>query len=140
MDDQERGEDPEIIITQTGIVADIIQGDTIMLTSGETVKLIGYLIDPHEESLYYQTQAVQRLKGLILNKEIELERDITDRDKYGSLLRYIYYNETNVNFILVHEGYAKSYPVEPDVKYKVEFIIREDLARTKRLGIWEHII
>ena len=48
---------------------------------------------------------------MILNKEVRLEKDESEKDEYGRLLRYVYVNISGVEFFvnkqLVQERYAK---------------------------------
>ena len=63
-------------------VSKVIDGDTITLENGEKVRLIG--IDTPERGQCYYKEAKLRLTELVLNKKVELEKDITNRDKYKS--------------------------------------------------------
>jgi Staphylococcal nuclease homologue/Excalibur calcium-binding domain len=65
-----------------------------------------------------------------------LEKDVSDKDMYGRLLRYVFIDDIFINKIMVQEGYAKAYPYEPDTKYKVEFTDLESQAKDNQLGIW----
>lgn len=51
-----------------------------------------------------------RLKELVLNKEVVIETNHDDRGKYGRHLATIYLDGVNVNQQLIEEGFAKSYP------------------------------
>jgi len=44
---------------------------------------------------------------MILDKDVFLEKDRTNIDKYGRLLRYVYVNDLMTNLILVEGGYAR---------------------------------
>jgi len=46
-----------------------------------------------------------------------LEKDITDRDKYNRLLRYVFVDDVFINLELVKQGFAYSYSYPPDIKY-----------------------
>lgn len=77
-----------------------------------------------------------------------MERDISDRDKYDRLLRYIWLEEpaTNpslsdiekntLNGILVKEGYAYANCYKPDIKYQEYLKELEKSAQENKLGIW----
>ncbi len=117
-------------------VSKVIDGDTITLDNGEKVRLIG--IDTPERGQCYYKEAKLRLTELVLNKKVELEKDITNRDKYKRLLRYIYIDNSSINKILVEEGYAKSYYYPPDIKNYQIFRQSEKLAKKNSLGMWKH--
>ena len=53
------------------------------------------------------------LESLILSKEVILEADIQDKDKYDRLLRYVYLNETFINKEIYKAGYAEMMIVPP---------------------------
>ena len=72
-----------------------------------------------------------------------MEKDITDRDKYGRLLRYVYVDPSAgsgqvlfVNLELVKQGFATSYTYPPDVKHQSEFLAAETEAREAKRGLW----
>jgi micrococcal nuclease len=50
-------------------------------------------------------------------KSIRLEKDISEKDKYGRILGYVYVDNVFVNAEIVRFGYthAKAYP--PDIKH-----------------------
>ncbi|MBI4895073.1 MAG: thermonuclease family protein [Candidatus Aenigmarchaeota archaeon] len=114
-------------------VIKVIDGDTLTLENKRKVRLSG-INTPETGECYYE-EAKQRLTTLVLNKEIFLERDITDIDKYDRLLRYVYVDNISVNFLLVNESYAKVYDkYKDDTKYYEELKTLENLAKDK--GVW----
>src|SRR3989344_1209308 len=84
------------------IVYNIVDGDTLDIELGR-VRLSG-INTPETGECYYE-EAKEKLKELVLQQEVFLETDMTDIDKYGRFLRYIYTNSTFVNGYLVQEGY-----------------------------------
>ena len=85
---------------------------------------------------------------ILKDKEIYLERDISDRGKYDRLLRYIWLEKPlsnpelsdienkTLNGILVKEGYAYANYYKPDIKYHNFLKGLEKSAQDKNLGIW----
>lgn len=116
------------------IVARVIDGDTVELTTGERVRLLGMDADEMGGKCY--EEARDRLKELIEGKEVILERDVTDKDRYGRLLRYIFVDDTFVNVVLVREGLATVYTVKPDTKYLEQFERALLLAREEGGCVW----
>ncbi len=115
------------------IVSEVIDGDTVRLNTEEKVRLSG--INTAERGECYYEEAKSRLKELVLNKPVYLETDVTDRDKYDRLLRYIYINSTMINALLVEEGFAKVYDkYKEDTKYYEKLKEIEKNATEK--GIW----
>ncbi len=115
-------------------VTQVIDGDTIILEGGHRVRYIG--IDaPERDEPFYQ-EAKEANQALVEGKRVRLERDISQRDMYGRLLRYVWANGTLVEAELVRQGYAvaKAYP--PDTKYQAELEQIERQARETGRGIW----
>ncbi len=119
---------------ETFEVSRIIDGDTIELSNGDRVRLIG--INTPETGQPYYNEATEKLRELIGTSTVTLKKDVDDKDRYGRLLRYIYVNDTFVNLEMVREGYAIAYDYELNVKYSDEFHEAEQEAREARLGIW----
>ncbi len=119
---------------ETFEVSQIIDGDTIRLSTGEKVRLIG-INSPERDQPYY-AEATQKLSELIGDNQVTLKKDVTDKDQYGRLLRYIYVNDSFVNLEMVKQGYAISYPFPPNTKHVDEFEDAEEEARNSQIGIW----
>lgn len=117
-----------------GIVDYVVDGDTIELRGGERVRMIG--INTPEIGQPYSSEAKNKLKELIEGKEVVLEKDITDRDQYGRLLRYIWLKDILINLEMVRLGYANSYTYPPDVKYQDQIVATETEARENKIGLW----
>lgn len=117
------------------IISKVIDGDTIKLKTGETVRLLG--INAPEKGQPYYEEATNRLKELVEGKEVALERDIDDKDKYGRLLRYIFVNGENINVELIREGLATLYIVPPNFKYRYELEQAQNEAKTLKRNIWK---
>lgn len=116
-------------------VVNIVDGDTLDLDNGERVRLSG-INTPETGECYYQ-EAKNKLAKLVLEKEVYLERDFSDRGNYGRLLRYIYVDDIMVNSVLVLNGYAKVYhKYKDDTKRYEELSKLEEVAIEKNLGLW----
>ncbi|MCA9388858.1 thermonuclease family protein [Candidatus Berkelbacteria bacterium] len=124
--------------TNTVLVTKIIDGDTIELETGQRVRYIG--IDTPEitkgKKECYGQSAKAYNQDLILNKKITLIKDVSETDRYGRLLRYIYLDDVFVNEQLVKNGYAYAATFPPDVKFSNYFIQLENQARSLGLGLW----
>jgi endonuclease YncB( thermonuclease family) len=113
----------------------IIDGETFELTDGKSVRLIG--IDAPEAGETCSTEATQQLSSLIAGETVYLEKDISETDIDGRLLRYVYMNGIFVNLELVYYGcvYAVSYP--PDIAYASQLADAEDNAQSHERGcLW----
>lgn len=118
-------------------VVRVIDGDTIEISTGEKIRYIG--IDAPEDTTKKQCFGVESTKKnieLVLNKEIRIEKDKSDKDRYGRLLRYVYVGDQFINKILVNEGYAKSKSYPPDTRYQEAFDNAELYAKNNNLGLW----
>lgn len=111
-------------ILKSAKVIEIIDGDTIKIESGETIRLLHINTAEKGERCYEEVK--ERLQGLIENKTVWLERDMQNTDQYGRKLRYVFleYNtnpenyESFVNLMLIEEGFATLLIVQPNMKYK----------------------
>jgi micrococcal nuclease len=118
----------------TTMVVRVIDGDTIVIEGGYHVRYIG--VDSPETDEYYYTDATQMNRKLVEGKQVRLESDISDKDKYGRLLRYIFVDDVFVNAEMVRQGcaWASAYP--PDIKYQVYLEAMEKEARQLKRGFW----
>ena len=119
----------------TAKVVRVIDGDTIVIDDGNHVRYIG--VDSPETDEFYYSEATQMNIDLVDGKEVRLESDITDKDKYGRLLRYVYAGDVFVNAEIVRQGCAWSTAYPPDVKYQVYFEALEKEARETKRGFWK---
>lgn len=116
------------------VVERVIDGDTIRLTNGKIVRLLG--IDAPEKNQKYYLEAKEQLEK-IEGMKVRLERDKKFKDEYGRLLRYVFVGKNFVNLELVSYGYARAMVVKPNIKYEKEFLEAERLAKKSQLGIWK---
>ena len=92
----------------------VIDGDTIQLSSGKIIRLI--CIDAPEINKEKGKEARDFLEKLVLNKRVRLEKDSSEKDKYGRLLRYVYIESVFVNKELVKNNYASVFRYGDNVK------------------------
>ncbi len=102
--------------TDKAYVSRVIDGDTIVLSTGEHIRVIGENTPEKKEKGF--KEAKKRLEELVLNKEVELEAEKRDKDKYGRLLRDVYINGKLVSEIMIEEGYAEVLIYSPNNKYE----------------------
>jgi micrococcal nuclease len=121
-------------------VTRVIDGDTIEIEGGERVRYIGIdtpeTVDPRKPVQCFGVEASNKNKELVEGKTVRLEKDITDRDKYNRLLRYVYVGDTFINLELVKQGFAYSYSYPPDIKYQEQFVKSQQEAREAKRGLW----
>lgn len=121
-------------------VTRVIDGDTIEIEGGQKIRYIGIdtpeTVHPNEPVGCYGKEASDKNTGLVLNKEVRLEKDVSETDKYGRLLRYVWIEDLMVNEYLVREGFAVSSSYPPDIKYQERFVEAQRKAREKGKGLW----
>lgn len=126
---------------EVAYVESVVDGDTIKLSTGDVVRYIGVdtpeTVDPRTPPQCLGKEASNKNKELVEGKSVRLERDVSDTDRYGRLLRYVYLEDGRmVNDILAREGFAKAASYPPDVKYQRQLLEAEQSARTNQWGLW----
>lgn len=128
---------------ERGVVVRVVDGDTIEVDLNgvrESVRYIGIdtpeTVHPQKPVECFGREASARNRALVEGKSVVLVRDVTDRDKYGRLLRYVYIDDLFVNEVLVREGYATVYTYPPDVREDVRLREAERVARREGVGLW----
>jgi len=66
-----------------------------------------------------------------------LEKDVSEIDRYGRLLRYVYLDALFVNGELVEKGYAELYRYPPDIALCDELETLESKAKAQKIGLWD---
>ena len=89
---------------RTFLVTRVIDGDTLELSNGETVRLVG--IDTPEVGECGYDRATKNLVDLALDKRVQLTRSDEDRDHYGRLLRYVDVGSKDAGLRLIQNGNA----------------------------------
>ncbi len=119
----------------------VIDGDTVEIENGSRVRYIG--IDTPEMSRKkdqkdecFAREATQKNRDLVEGKHVRLEKDVSETDTYGRLLRYVYVGEEMVNEILVKDGYAYAVTFPPDVRFETLFRESQRQAKIEKQGMW----
>ena len=118
-------------------VTQVIDGDTIAIEGGYKVRYIGIdtpEIYPKLEA--YGMEALEANRKLVEGKEVRLEWDVSETDKDGRLLRYVYVDDIFVNAELVRQGLAEAKAYPPDIKHQDYLEELEAEAREAGRGIW----
>jgi micrococcal nuclease len=125
-------------------VTEVVDGDTIRvrLASGqvETVRYIGVdtpeTVQPNTPVQCFGPEATARNRQLVEGKTVELEKDVTERDRFGRLLRYVFVGGAHIGEVLVREGYARSVAYPPDTKYQTALDAAQREAQQAGRGLW----
>ena len=126
----------------TFVVKRVVDGDTIVLSNGERVRLIGVdtpeSVHPRKPVEYFSKEASAFTKKMVEGKPVRLEYDWNRRDKYGRTLAYVYRMPDNLflNAEIVKQGYGHAYTRFP-FKYMEEFRRYESEARDMERGLWK---
>ncbi|MBM3156912.1 MAG: thermonuclease family protein, partial [Chloroflexi bacterium] len=129
--------------TGTAQVVRVIDGDTIEVNiNGRTytVRYIGIdtpeTVHPEKPVQEFGVEASNKNKEFVSGKTVRLEKDVSETDRYGRLLRYVYVGDLFVNAELVRLGFAQVATYPPDVKYTDLFLQLQREAREAGRGLW----
>jgi micrococcal nuclease len=121
----------------------VIDGDTIEVILNSQIYKVRYIgidtpeiVDTGKPVHPYGLEASVKNKELVQDKTVLLEKDVSETDKYGRLLRYVWVGEVFINAELVKLGYAQAISYPPDVKYQELFLGLQREARAVKIGLW----
>jgi micrococcal nuclease len=138
---------------RTLTVSRVIDGDTILLSNDQKVRLIGVDTPEVHESQKLEKDSIRTKRdkatiqalgnksaeftsNLVLNKTVRLEYGQQRKDKYGRTLGYLYLPDGRfVNLEIIRQGYAHAYTRFP-FKYQDQFIQAERESRENQRGLW----
>ena len=126
----------------------VVDGDTIRVMVGgieERVRFIGVdtpelnVTSPASPDPYAEAATVSNAR-LLAEGRLVLEKDVSERDRYGRLLRHVWVENDGtwvlVNLALVVEGFAQVSTYPPDVKYADVLLAAQADARAEGRGLW----
>jgi|GEM_PF-1043819 len=124
-------------------VTRVIDGDTIEVEIQGKSYRVRYIGIDTPETVHpvippqpFGAEATAKNKELVEGKTVRLEKDVSEMDSDGRLLRYIYVGDLCVNAELVKWGYARAAAYPPDTKYASYFLSLENEAKSSQRGIW----
>ncbi len=132
-------------IEGTYAVTRVYDGDTIAVDvdgQTETIRLIGIdaaeIQSPYSEAECFGNESREYARSLLADKVVRLEADESqdNRDDYDRLLRYVYLDDTNINYQLVLEGYAHEYTYRDEYSNQAMFRAAEQQAQQQQNGLW----
>lgn len=127
----------ELPASSTGVVVSVSDGDSIVVDVDgrrERLRLIG--IDAPEEGDCLADESTAWLAARVDGRVVVLERDVSDRDRFGRLLRYVFVEGEHVNENSVAAGMARAVRFEPDTARAGALEAAERQARQSRTGLW----
>jgi endonuclease YncB( thermonuclease family) len=126
---------------QLARVVEVVDGDTIRVVIDGveySVRYIGIDAPEVQNNEWYGAESRDANADLVSGKDVLLEKDVSDTDQYGRLLRYVYLVDgTFVNAELVLLGVAESKAYPPDTKYYDYLETLEQEAKSENLGQWQ---
>jgi micrococcal nuclease len=126
---------------EKGIVDTVIDGDTIILKDGRTIRYLGINTPetnhPTKGLECFGAEATIKNNELLNEKKITLECGNEDIDEYGRYLRYVYVNDVFINAELVEEGFAVAFPFGQTEKFDQVFVQLENYSRLQNKGMWK---
>ncbi|MFN3336257.1 MAG: thermonuclease family protein [Thermomicrobium sp.] len=140
---------PEIAVpAESALVVNVIDGDTLTVRTahGEAiVRLIG--IDAPERGdqnrpaeCFFEAATAALAQLTPPGSTVFLERDVSETDRYGRLLRYVWIVRARswllVNEELVRQGAAIAREYPPDIRYSDRLAAAQRDAQRARAGLW----
>lgn len=131
-------------------VVKVVDGDTLRviydgIEKEVKVRLIGINTPESVAPETYRTENTaegKKVSDLVKEKvqegdKLYLEYDVSETDKYGRILAYVYFPDgTMMQDWLLENGYAEIYTLKPDTKYAEHFAELEQQAKEQNIGIW----
>ena len=121
----------------------VMDGDTILLESGQRVQLLGIRTPKTKRGTKqaepFGEEACKFTKRLVEDKKVRLEFDpkVESRDKHSKTFAYLFLLDgTLVNGEIVREGYGVALRNPSPLRYEADLIRLEMMARRHRRGIW----
>ncbi len=134
----------EAVFHETDVtVKRVVDGDTLLLESGQRVRLIG-VDTPETKRPNWPVEPLGKeasrfTSELVGHGPVRLEFDRERRDQYRRLLAYVYLPDGRLlNKEIIRAGYSKAvtrFPYRSDRKR--QFLAAEEAARREGLGIWK---
>ena len=118
------------------VLTRIIDGDSIECSPLGPVRLIG-TDSPEADQPPFGTAATAGLASLVPSgATLRLELDAEERDQYGRVLAYAWYDARMINWLMVRHGWSVSYRYPPNVRYAAVLDSAEAAARREARGLW----
>ena len=133
--------------TETARVVRVVDGDTIIVDRGRGNERLRYIgidapesVRPDTPVQFMGEEASAANSDLVAGHEVILERDVSETDQYGRLLRYVWLRDGDawmfVNLELVRRGFAHAVTFPPDVRWVDVLRSAERAARDANAGLW----
>ncbi len=139
--------DPGITSGKFEYVQRVVDGDTLLLGTGERVRLLGVntpeTVHPKKPVEAFGKEASAFTRRVVEGKLVRLEFDPLSsrrndgKDRYSRTLAYVFLQDgTHLNAEIIRQGYGFAVSSSPPLKYQNEFRRLEREAREQRRGLW----
>ncbi len=128
---------------QTGQVVGVVASTIIDVLIDGVEYRVKYLLidtpafeDPERGTAPFGLEALEINRQLVAGQTVALEKDVSDVDEVGRLLRYVYVGDLMINEELIRQGVAWVNPVPPDTRYQSRFEQVQQDAQAAGVGVW----
>jgi micrococcal nuclease len=135
--------EPGVISGDFDFVQRVVDGDTLVLGTGERVRLLGVNTPetkhPKKQVEFFGKEASEFTRRMVEGKLVRLELDplAGKVDKYSRTLAYVFLEDgTHLNAEIIRKGYGFAINAIPPLKYQNELRRLEGEAREQRRGLW----
>ena len=135
--------------------SDLVEAQVVAIDDGNVIRI--RLADGSTESVRYlgtdtpagadpfRARATDRNSQLLSGGTVFLESDVSDRDRFSRLLRYVWVQDVTgrfslINATLVAEGMAQASPPTLDLKHSQLLTDLQDAARATGVGLWADFV
>lgn len=122
------------------VVERVVDGDTIRLTDGRSVRLVQIDAPEPGDNECYAVEATRELAALLpRGRRVRLETDpaLDSVDVFGRVLAYVHLGRSNLNLSMVSRGAATPWFYDGKRgKYARELLSSVRLARAVQKGLW----
>lgn len=135
-------------VAEQGVVVRVIDGDTIVVRidgRDERLRYIGVNapelanVERGSAAECGSLDAAETNRELVQGRSVALERDVSDRDRFGRLLRHAWVDRDGWRLVsaeLAEAGAVRARSYSPDSARDAELEIAERQARSAGRGLW----
>lgn len=132
---------PEGLAEGSYQVRRVVDGDTLLLTNGARVRLIGAdtpeTVKPDHPIEPQGREATEFTRRFIEGGQVRLQMDREKVDKFGRFLAYVWVGDQMLNEELIRSGLARArLEFHYSQSMKTRFRKAQEEARTAQRGIW----
>ena len=115
----------------------IIDGDSVKLSDGQQVRLIGVNTPELKGAEPLAHEARQQLSQLLDSKKAYLMEGKQKKDRYGRLLGHLFLGDgRNIEALMLEKGFGFLVAMPPNVSFLPCLKAARDLARANKIGVW----